>query len=442
MLFVMSYWLSVASRWSQAALRHAQRSFVICHLSFVITSFFISACGSAQSAVARVIVVTATLPPTPIVGAGDSQLAVIAKATPPTAEAVPSATPYPTTDFQSSTVPTATSLIPSTAIAFDFGTQTPFPTLSWRPAPYPVPLSVRPEDHFWFTRPIASNAVNWPHPLYRYGSTYFGFMNSHTGVDLDSPFGTPVLAAGDGVVVWTGYGLLGVKPPEDDPYGNAVVIKHNFGYDGQDMYTIYAHMSAVTVWLDQPVKAGEQIGKVGSTGFSSGPHLHFEVRIGENKFRKTYNPELWLAPPTGWGVLVGRVLDSDGRLIPELPVDVYDSDGRYYPVVTYSTRNVNPDPLYQENFILSDLPAGTYKIVTTIDGQRYIGVTDITAGQSTFVVLQQGMDPRGGMPRTAEPRATNGPYPGFVLTPRPPRPTATFIPAFTSTPTLEPTATP
>jgi hypothetical protein len=127
-------------------------------------------------------------------------------------------------------------------------------------------------------------------------------------------------------------------------------------------------------------------------------------------------------------------LDGDGNFIPELAVDVYDAAGRYYSVVTYSTRNVNQDPLYKENFVLSDLPAGTYKYVIKIDGQRYVGVTDITAGQSTFVIVQQGMNPSGGIPRTAEPQATNGPYPGFALTPRPPRPTATYITPFTSTP--------
>lgn len=401
----------------------------------------LGACSPAPAAVVPLLIITATSGPTP--APVDTGPATAVFSSGPTAGANPAgtATPYPTTDFQSTVIPTGTPSVPppATVLAFDFGTQTPYPTLSWRPAPYPVPLSVRPEDHFWFSRPIASNAVNWPHPLYRYGSTFFGFMNAHTGVDLDSPLGTPVIAAGDGVVVWRGLGLLGVRPPEDDPYGNAVVVKHNFGYNGQDVYTVYAHMSEIDVWLNQPVQAGDLIGKVGCTGFCSGPHLHFEVRIGENKFRWTYNPELWLAPPTGWGVLVGRVLDGDGNYVPELPVDVYDSSGRYYPVVTYSTRNVNADPLYQENFALSDLPAGTYKYVITIDDQRYIGVTDITAGQSTFVVVQQGMRPSGGIPRAADPRATNGPYPnnGTPATRRPPRPTATFIPA----PTLEATAT-
>jgi murein DD-endopeptidase MepM/ murein hydrolase activator NlpD len=413
---------------------------------YLVISVVLVACGTVHAAAPEIVYVTATLQATQAIEASPTEF--IVSAGQPTGGAT--VTPFPTTDYESTSIPTSTVIPPTVdALSFDYGTVTPYPTLSWRPPPMQVPVSIRPEDHFWFSRPIASNQVNWPHPLYRYGSTYFGFMNSHTGVDIDAQFGTPVLAAGDGVVVWTGYGLYGVNPPEDDPYGIAVAIKHNFGYNNQDVYTIYAHMSGINVWLNQPVRAGEQIGEVGSTGFSSGPHLHFEVRIGENKFRSTYNPELWLAPPTGWGVLVGRVLDRRGNYISELPVEVYDSAGRYYPVQTYSTRNVNMDPIYQENFALSDLPAGTYSYAMNIGGERYIGVTDIRAGQSTFVTIQEGMPPRGGIPRTAEPLSTNGAFPSVTpggpptSTPRPPLPSPT--PPFTPRPTFTlepPTATP
>ncbi len=348
----------------------------------------------------------------------------------PTADApIPNtATPYPTTDFLG--VATTANIKATEPLRFNFGTQTPAPTLNWRPPPYRVPVSIRPEDHFWFARPIASNAVNWPHPLYRYGSTYFGNMHAHTGADLDSPTGTPVLAAGPGVVVWTGYGLFGTNPPEDDPYGLAVAIKHDFGYNNQTLYTIYAHMSKINVWLNQPVAVGEQIGEVGSTGFSSGPHLHFEVRIGENKFLKTYNPELWLAPPTGWGVLAGRALDKSGNYISELPIDIYDSAGRYYPLSTYATRSVNADPVYKENFVISDLPAGVYRYSMNIGGEAYVGTVQILAGQTTFVVVQETVKEIAAF---ANPAATNGKAPTLS-----PTPTSTRAPTSTPTPTVKP----
>ncbi len=118
----------------------------------------------------------------------------------------------------------------SNPLRFDFSTYTPVPTLDWRPPPMAVPVSIRPEDHFWFARPLASDTVSWPHPFYRYGNTYFGFMRVHAGTDLDADGGTPVLAAGSGKIVWVGWGLFGIRPEENDPYGLAIAIKHDFGF--------------------------------------------------------------------------------------------------------------------------------------------------------------------------------------------------------------------
>ncbi|MBI3177785.1 MAG: M23 family metallopeptidase [Chloroflexi bacterium] len=392
---------------------------------FIIASALAASCAVAPAAPQIIVIV----PPT---SRATAAIAAPASSDTPLAPAGPTVTPYPTTDFQNNNGLPVT--VPTTApLQINFGTQTPAPTLNWRPPPMPVPVSIRPEDHFWFARPIASNAVNWPHPLYRYGSTYFGFMRAHTGVDLDSDFGTPVLAAGPGVVVWVGYGLYGSNPPENDPYGNAVVIKHDFGYDNQPMFTVYAHMQKTLVWLNQPVKTGDPIGEVGSTGASSGPHLHFEVRIGENKFINTYNPELWLAPPTGWGVLAGRVLDPSGHFIPELHLEVRDSAGRVYPIWTYAASAVNPDPIYKENFVISDLPAGTYTYSMIINSEPYVGTTDILPGQTTFVIVQEGLQ---NIPRTAEPAATNGRAPTLTFTP-----SLTFTSSNTPMPTRTPRPT-
>ena len=415
-LKVGSWKLEVSKQWSVISRR---RSLFIVHCSLFIVSLFISSCA----------------PRTPVSIVITQRPAVTVK---PVSTIVPLATldpfngsPTPSlVDLSSGSQPNINSSDP---FRINFGTQTAVPTLAWRPPPVPVPLSVRPEDHFWFARPIASNAVNWPHPLYRYGSTYFGFMNAHTGVDLDSPMGTPVLAANSGTVVWVGYGLLGTKPVEKDPYGNAVVIKHEFGFNGQTIYTAYAHMSETNVWLNQPVKMGEQIGLVGSTGFSTGPHLHFEIRIGENKFLKTLNPELWLAPPTGWGVLAGRVLDKNGKYIPEVPIEVIDSKRLHYPIVTYSAQFVNNDPVYKENFVLSDLPEGVYKYQLKIGGEDYAGETEIRAGQTTFVVIQESVKQ---IARTANPAATLGRAPSATFTS-----TNTPLPTNTPTPTNTPRPT-
>src|SRR5574341_2528642 len=118
------------------------------------------------------------------------------------------------------------------------------PVSGWRPPLYPVPWAVSAYDHFYFARPIAADNVNWPLAEYRYGAVYFAPNVVHTGVDIDAEEGTPILAAGAGTVVSADWGLFTEVPGNiTDPYGQAVVVRHDFGYKGQTLYTVYAHMS-------------------------------------------------------------------------------------------------------------------------------------------------------------------------------------------------------
>jgi murein DD-endopeptidase MepM/ murein hydrolase activator NlpD len=90
-------------------------------------------------------------------------------------------------------------------------------------------------------------------------------QRAHTGVDYAAPTGTPVMSVADGVVSESSY---------QGAYGNMVVIKHN-----ANQSTVYAHLSRMNVRKGQTIKQGETVGAVGSTGLSTGPHLHFEFRI-------------------------------------------------------------------------------------------------------------------------------------------------------------------
>ncbi|MDD9381828.1 peptidoglycan DD-metalloendopeptidase family protein [Streptomyces sp. ZAF1911] len=101
----------------------------------------------------------------------------------------------------------------------------------------------------------------------------------HTGIDFAVSTGTPVRAAAAGTVVSSGW---------QGAYGNAVVIKHD---DGR--YTLSAHLSSATASEGERVSAGEQIGRSGNTGNSTGPHLHFEVR-SSNSYGADVNPVTWL----------------------------------------------------------------------------------------------------------------------------------------------------
>ncbi|MBK9923741.1 MAG: M23 family metallopeptidase [Anaerolineales bacterium] len=261
------------------------------------------------------------------------------------------------------------------------------PVSGWRPPLYPVPWAVSPYDHFYFTRPIAADNVNWPLAEYRYGGVFFAPNIVHTGVDIDASEGTPILAAGPGTVVSAGWGLYsGAEDNTNDPYGQAVVLKHDFGYKGQALYTIYAHMSEIVALAGQHVEPGDVLGLVGATGATTGPHLHFEVRMGANTFYKTYNPELWTSPPQGWGVLVGRITDEDKELLNYYPMEVRPepSGVPLRKALTYAQGAVNSDPYYQENLVLSDLPAGIYKLTIEYKDDNYQTWVEIFPGEVTY----------------------------------------------------------
>jgi murein DD-endopeptidase MepM/ murein hydrolase activator NlpD len=301
-----------------------------------------------------------------------------------------------------------------TPVPFRFDLPTPQnpPVLGWRPPLYPVPWAVAPFDHFYFIRPIPADQVNWPLADYRYGGIYFGPNVVHTGVDIPAPEGTPIMAAGPGTVVWANWGFFSGDPKNiKDPYGQAVSIRHDFGYEGQQLFTTYAHMSKINALVGQHVETGDVIGYVGATGDVTGPHLHFEVRYPDNTFFATHNPELWMAPPQGWGVLAGRIMNEDGETLQILEIDVRNEKTRQSKFVrTYGGSEViNADPVYKENFVLGDLPAGLYRITLFADKKYRQTWVEIFPGQVTFLTYKVGE----GF-ATAQPPS---PTPDFLATP-------------------------
>lgn len=113
----------------------------------------------------------------------------------------------------------------------------------------------------------------WPVPgYYRISSDYvgrtspiFGTAEFHTGIDIPAGYGEDVVAAADGVVITSGW-VRG--------YGNTVMISH-----GSGIVTLYGHNSSLVISNGQTVKKGQVIAKIGSTGYSTGNHCHFEVRV-------------------------------------------------------------------------------------------------------------------------------------------------------------------
>ena len=117
-----------------------------------------------------------------------------------------------------------------------------------------------------------------------------GFNKKHTGTDFAAPMGTPIMASGSGTITrakWCGGG------------GNCIKIKHNSTYE-----TVYAHMKSFAkgIKVGKKVKQGQIIGYVGSTGMSTGPHLHYEVIVNGKKV----NSQTLKLPS-------GKVLKADER---------------------------------------------------------------------------------------------------------------------------------
>ena len=291
-------------------------------------------------------------------------------------------TPVPITEAPP-TLPTAT----PGAMQLFFPTVIPIQGAEYRPPLYPVPWALTPYDHFYFAAPISATFPADPEWDYRYGGVFFGPDVIHTGVDLPAPRGTPVLAAGPGTVVWAGIGLYTGSPDYlKDPYGLAVAIRHDFGYQDQPLFTIYAHMDEIDVVVGQWLTTGQVLGKVGSTGNTTGPHLHFEVRLGKNDFFTTRNPELWIAPPQGYGVLAGRVMSTNGTTLKNYLVNLRNiQTGEKYLVYTYaSDTTIHSDGYYNENLVLGDLPAGVYELNVPFSAHNNPVKIQILPGQITY----------------------------------------------------------
>ncbi len=125
------------------------------------------------------------------------------------------------------------------------------------------------------------------------------FGNMHQGIDIAGPMGTPIVAAASGVVIFAGWNREG--------YGKLIKLRHRDG-----SISFYGHNSRILVRRGQQVTQGQQIAEMGSTGYSTGPHLHFEIHP---QGRQAVNPIALLPEPVGvTNVRVGNVRVKPSRL--------------------------------------------------------------------------------------------------------------------------------
>ncbi|MBN2116532.1 MAG: M23 family metallopeptidase [Anaerolineales bacterium] len=279
-------------------------------------------------------------------------------------------------------IPTNTALPPTPVPSFT-------PTAEIPCDPFSVDFCIT-EGHFILQRPIAPSGNDRVEATYRYGSTANGSREPHHGVEFSNPSGTPVYAAGRGIVLFAGPDKEDIYSPWENFYGNLVVIEHADG-----LFTLYAHLSKVDVQAGQEVFTMDKIGEVGRTGAAIGSHLHFEVRRGNGEdYFATQNPELWLVPLQDenyvpLGALMISVVDQDRKLLKyaELTVRYYlDRSQRHvksYYGTTYSPETLNGE----ENAAFSDLLAGDYRIAVRANGKVYERWVEVEWGKLTQVVL-------------------------------------------------------
>ncbi len=230
----------------------------------------------------------------------------------------------------------------------------------------------------------------WASPFYPYGSNGDGRYLIHHGADFPNPEGTPILAGSDGTVVFAGKDDIQVLGPWANFYGQAVVIRLDETYAGQQVYVLYGHVSRMFVQPGERVKRGQIIAEVGQEGIALGPHVHLEVRLGSNKYTATVNPEFWLEPMPGHGTLIGRLGLTDGRVWQGARVLVYrvrNGRSRYWTTIpTYLPEpGIQPDPLWGENWLLADVPAGEYFLETVVNGRRFRERVRVKGGDTLFI---------------------------------------------------------
>lgn len=303
--------------------------------------------------------------------------------------------------------------IPTVAIATNTATATvtASPTASFTPSPSPEPsATVTPSleatlsptntevsiiqsspvlqrvEHYWFKRPIAiaDDTVHWLDRTYPYGGTQFGTREVHLGVEFANERFTSVIAASSGTIFYAGTDENQRFGPDFNYYGNLVVIQHPVpSPEGATIYTLYAHLQDIAVQTGDSVNEGETIGRVGDSGIAIGPHLHFEIRVGDpTDYRSTRNPDLWILPYPNSGTLVGRVIGLENPAGIVIFVRAEGAPPRE--TYTYGGNEVNPDPSWGENFTHGDLPSGTYEIlISDRNGRNYFRQSITIAPRTT-----------------------------------------------------------
>ncbi len=297
--------------------------------------------------------------------------------------AVPTVTPVPPPVVEDAAAQPASAQQPA-----ETPTASPTPQPTFTPPALP---GTSPNEHYWLRRPIPEGGTVWTDKSYPYGGTRGGTLRSHHGVEFYVPTGTAVQAAASGTVAVAGTDTETIYGPHTNFYGKLIIIRLDSTFGGQPVFTLYGHLSEIYVSEGQHVEAQEIIGLSGATGVADGPHLHFEVRVGQNSEDSTRNPLLWLYPFPDHGTIAGRVtwLNGEAAHGVQLFARRVDATSKYAETTSYAneTGELNGDEGWNENFAFDDVLAGYYEVEARRGKEKYKAEVWVYPYQTSFVEI-------------------------------------------------------
>lgn len=253
--------------------------------------------------------------------------------------------------------------------------------LSAEPWPTPNPAAAPPPLSLADPLPAAGRNTGYP-----YGSDGSGRYLLHNGLDMADENDALAGAVGDGSVIIARDDLDEMFGWRCDWYGELVVIRLDELWNGNQVYVLYGHIKDVQVREGQRVERGDPVAREGAAGVAVVPHLHLEIRAGENSFGATQNPLLWIEPWSGSGVIAGRLVDPDGHAWQGVAVTLIDRTGEADFLNTWTYLDdpdhlIRPDPSLAENFVFGPVEAGTYDIYVKLQGVEYRQTVEVEDGQ-------------------------------------------------------------
>ncbi|MFC2083796.1 peptidoglycan DD-metalloendopeptidase family protein [Bacteroidota bacterium] len=224
-------------------------------------------------------------------------------------------------------------------------------------------------QEFRLKRPAPDNIQT--HGGYLYGeSRFWDTENAHRAIDIWLDYDT-VYSASNGTVYFIGYNPTNPDGYEPTGCGNYIFIKSK--WESKDLFLLYCHLSKPLVSDNQNISEGQPLAISGNTGNSTGPHLHFELRLGSSHYatpRSRRNPELWCGM-SGTGAIFGNIQGAEDNTKVDITPDPKPrppyTTFSYALTYRFSDPTIGSDDVYNENYAIGDVKPGNY-IITALNG--------------------------------------------------------------------------